>query len=98
MTEFRVEVEYEFESDIDYHKELEVDEVQWIESELEAGNYWAWCTVRVSLVFPHLDIKVDEYLGCCSYSDRESFLKCSYYEDMVNTNKQKIKDAYESLC
>jgi hypothetical protein len=98
MSKFRIEVECEFESDLDYRKECEPDDVTWIESELENGNTWAWCTVRVSLVFPYFNIKVDEYLGCCSYIDKESFLECGYYEDMVNTNKQKIKDAYESIC
>jgi hypothetical protein len=49
--------------------------------ELDSGNQWAWCTVRVVAEWNGLE--GDDYLGCCSYKDEKDFIERSgYYEDM----------------
>lgn len=64
-------------------------------ADLEAGNDWAWCTVRVVARYEGVDgIFGDDWLGCCNYAGREVFLKCPYYEDMCAEAKA---DLYQSL-
>jgi hypothetical protein len=93
---YRIEIDREYDHDFSYKDDFEdIDTIKWIENELDKCNVWAWCRVRVSLVFN--DFQVDEFLGGCSYEDEESFKQTGYYEDMVNTNKQKVIDAYNSL-
>lgn len=94
---FRIEVDCQPETDVDYREDLEPDDVKWVTSELEAGNTWAWCIVRVSLVFDD-DFQVDGYLCACSYESKQNFIESSgYYDDMVEANKQKVRDAYQQL-
>lgn len=40
-------------------------------SELEAGNMWAWCTVKVRGKFH--GVGADTYLGGCSYKNEKDF-------------------------
>ena len=53
-----------------------------IQRELEAGNDWAWCMVRVEGTFEGL--RADTVLGGCNYDSRKQFIEPGgYYDDMV---------------
>lgn len=53
----------------------------WIRRELDTGNLWAWCTVRVTAHWRGLQ-GVD-HLGCCSYRNEAEFrAPGGYFEDM----------------
>jgi hypothetical protein len=44
---------------------------QWVYDQLDAGNEWAWCTVKVTARWG--DFEGVDYLGCCSYRSEEDF-------------------------
>ena len=52
--------------------------------QLESGNPWAWCTVRVTCYYDAglTGIYGTDYLGCCSYADEKDFIDGGYFEDM----------------
>lgn len=51
-----------------------------VAAQLEGGNQWAWCTVRVSAVLG--PFRGTDCLGCCSYKSQDEFTEGGYYEDM----------------
>lgn len=51
-----------------------------IRDELESGNLWAWCAVRVRAELDGSE-GVD-HLGGCSYKDVQGFMDGGYWEDM----------------
>lgn len=51
--------------------------------QLENGNEWAWCTVKVTASWEGLT--TTEYLGGCSYKNKEDFMCDGYYMDMIDT-------------
>lgn len=51
-----------------------------IREQLESGNVWAWCTVRVTGETDD-GREHSEYLGCCNYESRVDFIKNSGYCD-----------------
>ncbi len=56
---------------------------KWIADQLEAGNDWAWCSVRVSASFRGV-VGVD-HLGGCSYLSEEDFCTPGgYWDDLKN--------------
>ena len=51
--------------------------------QLENGNEWAWCCVKVTASYKGQE--GTDYLGHCSYSSQKDFIENSgYYEDMKN--------------
>ena len=70
----------------------EVDEecATWIENQLEAGNDWAWCSVRVTARWEGFEEHT--YLGGCSYTSEEDFRKDGYFEDMKHEALQALVD------
>ncbi len=49
--------------------------------QLDSGNEWAWCCVRVVAEWNNL--YGDDYLGCCSYASEADFhTEGGYYDDM----------------
>jgi hypothetical protein len=44
---------------------------RWIRRELEQGNLWAWCCVRV--VARWRGFEGEDFLGCCSYRNEKEF-------------------------
>jgi hypothetical protein len=56
--------------------------------ELEAGNPWAWCCVRVSVGWGEL--VGDDYLGGCSYASEEDFRVGGYYADMCAEARRQL--------
>lgn len=55
---------------------------EWIRSELNRGNDWAWCHVNV--IATHDGYVGVDSLGCCSYKSEKDFRNGPYYTDMVN--------------
>ena len=64
-----------------------------IESELESGNLWAWCLVRVECSAAGLS--ESDYLGGCSYRDVAEFLTGGYYESMKDEARAGLESAVE---
>jgi hypothetical protein len=50
--------------------------------QLEAGNEWAWCTVKVTAYIPGTDLEESDYLGGCSYKSQRDFERSGYFADM----------------
>jgi len=73
---------------------------KWIKDELEKGNPWAWCTVRIVGTFKGLTAK--DYLGGCSYRGLQDFMaESGYYDDMrenVRAELQRQLDDILSDC
>jgi hypothetical protein len=55
----------------------------WIYDQLNSGNEWAWCMVKVTAEYDCKEGK--DYLGACSYENKENFIKGGYYDDMVDS-------------
>lgn len=61
--------------------------------ELESGNQWAWCMVKVTAsvtVDQHVFTGTD-YLGCSSYSNEQDFTDSVYYQDMRGRALEDLK-------
>jgi hypothetical protein len=69
--------------DADYDRKCEDD----IISQLDSGNEWAWCRIRVDVTpksLNYVDIITGYSLwGGCSYENREEFIKSDTYNEMV---------------
>ena len=59
-----------------------------IQQQIDNDNYWAWCQVEV--VASYRGITASEYLGCCSYKDKEDFKSYGYYCDMMNESYRAV--------
>ena len=56
-----------------------------IKADLESGNQWAWCCVRVTCYRDAMlnGVSGVDYLGGCSYENEDDFIKHGgYWEDM----------------
>jgi hypothetical protein len=66
-------------SAIDEETDRETEE--WIRRQLDKGNQWAWCCVKVEAYW--CGFRGVTYLGCCSYLSEKSFKEPGgYYDDM----------------
>jgi hypothetical protein len=77
--------------------DAETDRAQeeWIREQLEGGNEWAWCRVRV--VARRGDHEGDDHLGCCSYRSEQDFVNNSgYYEDMRREALSRLRETVEA--
>ena len=69
----------------------------WIRDQLERGNEWAWCSVKLSVTYK--GITCCDYLGGCSYESKKSFVEGDgYYDDMVDTAVRELASELESLA
>ena len=70
---------------------------QWIHRQLDNGNDWAWCTVRVTAEFEGL--LGDDYLGCCSYKSEDDFKQPGgYYDDMKACALAELNAKLSRVC
>lgn len=61
-------------------------------ADLERGNAWAWCTVKVTARLRGNEwLEGESYLGCCSYASEEDFIKNSGCLD--DLKKEAVKDS-----
>lgn len=75
------------------------DEDQRVENaifqQLDNGNEWAWCCVKVTASYRGLT--AEDYLGCCSYADKKDFEKDMYFKDMKQTTYKELIKQIENL-
>jgi hypothetical protein len=70
--------------------------VAWIRDQLERGNEWAWCTIKITAAYGGLE--THDYLGACSYESEASFVQNGdYYEDMVTTALKELATDLEKI-
>lgn len=56
---------------------------KWVRHQLEHGNPWAWCSVRVRAGYG--EHEADVYLGCCSYLSGDDFCRPGgHFDDMAS--------------
>lgn len=68
-------------------------------AELDSGNEWAWCTVRVTAEVDGIPVTGEDYLGCCSYASEEDFRQPGgYFGDMKEQAKDDLLQKLESLA
>lgn len=74
-----VEIDGEFDSG-----DLEADKktLAWMREQLDAGNQWAWCCIKVICTWETLHAA--EYLGCASYASESDFRNDAYFADMCD--------------
>jgi hypothetical protein len=60
-------------------------------ADLERGNEWAWCTVKVTARLIGCEwLEGESSLGCCSYASEEDFIKNSGCLD--DLKREAVKD------
>ena len=66
--------------------------LKWVQKQIMEGNEWGWFCARVIVggQFP-CEEHEDEYLGCCSYRDRNDFIRDGYFIDMVRQCYDRLK-------
>lgn len=63
-------------------------------ADLESGNEWAWCCVKVTATWNGFTGK--DYLGCCSYASEDDFkVEGGYYDDM---KQQALEDLHRNVA
>lgn len=64
-----------------------------VQEQLDSGNVWVWCDVRVTCTHPDLPtLEGVAWLSACSYPSEAEFKRNSgYYDDLCN-------DAFGYLC
>lgn len=66
---------------------------RWIRKQLNGGNEWAWCVVKVTATLG--EFEGTAYLGACSYASREDFTQQGdgYYGDMCDEALTELDEA-----
>jgi len=73
----------------------------WIHAELDRGNEWAWCSVKVTAAFGNFEGTA--YLGACSYKSEADFREPGGYFDDLKTEalddlNQQWRDALDKAA
>lgn len=81
--------------DDDYDREVEDS----IIADLEAGNDWAWCMVKVTATYDGIDsVEGVDYLGGCSYASEKDFKSPGgYYDDMKEVARDDLYGQLKQL-
>lgn len=67
---------------------------RWISDQLQRGNDWAWCWVKVEVAW--YGFRAVDTLGMCSYLSEADFrTPGGYFDDMVSECLRHINAAYE---
>ena len=90
---YQIDLDASWEQDATPEGDFDKETARQVRKQMNAGNVWAWCTVKVSVGFglPFDDDTEDDYLGCCSYADRNDFIVGGYFVDMVSTCYKALK-------
>lgn len=67
-----------------------------IQKKLELGNDWAWCTVKVTVIYKGI-LTAKDYLGCCSYDSKQDFIDSEFYQDMVDNCIEELHEQLKFL-
>ena len=72
----------------------------WIRSELQSGNEWAWCWVKVTARYKGIDGVVGiDTLGGCSYRSEEDFRQPGdYFDDMKAAALADLRAQLEAIA
>ena len=62
--------------------ETDRESESWVLSQLESGNEWAWCIVKVCAVYDDDLQGESNYLGACSYESEKEFRESDYFSDL----------------
>ena len=80
-------------SAIDEETDTQIE--QEILRQLNNGNEWAWCSIRITLQWKNY--KGYDYLGACSYKSMRDFKESGdYFPDMVDIAFNDLVDNIES--
>lgn len=76
--------------------ETDKQQETWIYAQLDRGNSWAWCTVKVTAHWENMH--GSDFLGCCSYLSEKDFIEGGYYQDMKNEALGYLNDQIKSMA
>lgn len=63
--------------------------------QLDSGNEWAWCCIKVTLKWKGFE--GTDYLGACSYKSKKDFIESNdYFPDMVSRAFDELVAKIES--
>ena len=65
-------------------------------ADLEAGNVWAWCCVKVTAEWQ--GFKGTDYLGACSYESEEQFMDTEEGFYLPDMRERALDDLNEKLA
>lgn len=72
--------------------ETDKEQEDFVRSQLDSGNDWAWCIVKVTGEFKGLTAY--DYLGGCSYSSEKAFIDNNdHYADMKDRCASEIAES-----
>lgn len=63
---------------------------QWVIDQLESGNQWAWCTMRVVARWRDR-VEAETYLGMCSFKNEEDFVKSEYKQMKIEAKDELLQ-------
>lgn len=86
------------ETEVDWRREYEgsPETIRWFESQLAAGNPWAWCVVTVTVSFQGFEHR--ETMGASSYDSEKEFVGSGYYDDLVDECVDAIAESFDKLA
>lgn len=73
------------------------EDVKYIHKKLNSGEFSAWFCAKVEVQIEGTDLRVYDYLGCCSYEKFGDFLIGGNFLDMVNELIDRVKKQKEQL-
>lgn len=78
--------------------ETDQQTADWIRDQLNNGNEWAWCCIKVTASIDGIDVVGTDYLGCCSYKSESDFCRPGgYYDDMKEVAKRDMLEKLKEL-
>lgn len=83
--------------------ETDAETCKWIRDQLDRGNEWAWCSVKVTAKLKTASTLVElegaDYLGCCSYKSEEDFRQPGgYFDDMKHEALADLQRQIDELA
>jgi len=97
--EFGLDAEWEDDDPADHFQFPE--DIAFARQQIENGNVWGWCLAHVTAKWTTPDgedVTGEDYCGCCSYENRESFvqpggmyddMKAQAYDDLISQLKKR---------
>ena len=70
----------------------DAETLRWIREQLDSGNDWAWCCVRVvaTVDFDGEAFQGNTFLGGCSYLSEDDFKEGCYYADLCEEAREDL--------
>lgn len=77
-------------------EEADKETEDWIFDQLNRGNEWAWCRVKVTATWR--GVEGEDHLGGCSYKSEKDFKEGGDFEDMKNEAYSRLVSNLEDLA